>query len=137
MTPDVLAALHTRAFTVPRPWDAAEFAALLESPYVFVTGDARAFAMGRVIADEAELLTIATAPDHRRKGLGHDRMTAFLTEARNRKAQTAFLEVAADNIAAIALYASHGFTQAGTRKSYYRAPTGTLIDALVMTRSLL
>ena len=48
----------------------------------------------------------------------------------------AFLEVAVDNDAAVALYAGLGFRKAGLRKSYYdRGPAG-YSDALVMRLDL-
>ena len=60
----------------------------------------------------------------------------FLTEARTRDATDAFLEVAADNAPAIALYTATGFRQSGTRRAYYAHPDGTRSDAIVMTRRL-
>ncbi len=137
MTTEALARLHAAAFTHPRPWSAQEFAQLLNSPHVFVVGDARAFAMGRVIADEVELLTIATDPAHRRQGLGTATLAAFHDTARARGAASAFLEVAADNHAARALYHQAGYAQTGLRKAYYRRPDGQASDAVVMARPLL
>ena len=46
-----------------------------------------------------------------------------------------FLEVAADNLAAIALYQATGFAKVGVRKGYYPHPDGAK-DALVMRRTL-
>jgi ribosomal-protein-alanine N-acetyltransferase len=46
-----------------------------------------------------------------------------------------FLEVAADNLAAIALYQATGFIKVGVRKGYYPHPDGAK-DALVMRRAL-
>ncbi|MAU52788.1 MAG: ribosomal-protein-alanine acetyltransferase [Roseovarius sp.] len=133
MTPEALAATHARAFAGQgRAWSAAEFAALLASPHVFVTGDARGFALGRVIADEAELLTLATDPGHRRQGRAHACLAAFAEEAQARGAATAFLEVAEDNAAALALYAQAGFGETARRAGYY--PGGRA--AVVMQRPL-
>lgn len=138
MTPDALAALHARAFTTPPPWSAASFASLLQSPHVFLRADpwGRAFVLGRVIADEAELLTIATDPIARRAGLARDLMAQFLAESRARGAVTAFLEVAEPNAPAIALYHACGFRQTGRRPGYYAAPDGTRIAALILCTSL-
>ena len=71
-----LAATHARAMP-HRPWTANAFARLLDSAGVFLIGDARCFALGRVAADEAELLTLACDPDHRRQGLARAALTAF------------------------------------------------------------
>ncbi|RBI87192.1 ribosomal-protein-alanine acetyltransferase [Rhodosalinus halophilus] len=134
MTPETLAALHARAFA--RGWTAEEFARLLESPHVFALGDGRAFALGRVAAEEAELLTLATDPLHRRQGLARARLAAFEAEARARGATTAFLEVAADNGAARALYEASGWAEAGRRPRYYPRSDGPAADALIMRRAL-
>lgn len=137
MTPDALAALHARCFTTPRPWTPAEFAGFLADPLAFllVEGDA-GFLLGRAIAGEAELLTLAVAPEARQRGLGRRLVSRFLYQARLRGAGTAFLEVAADNAPAQALYASAGFSQAGRRRGYYRDPKGVAVDALVLRRVL-
>jgi ribosomal-protein-alanine N-acetyltransferase len=136
MTPEDMAALHAACFTTPRPWGAQEFAQLLTQPGVFAVARPDGFALGRVIAGETELLTIAVDPSQRRQGAGRALMAAFETEALSRKGEAVFLEVAADNTAAIALYTSCGFADAGRRRGYYRRPDGTTLDALVMTRAL-
>ncbi|WP_407494627.1 GNAT family N-acetyltransferase [Pseudooceanicola sp. MF1-13] len=136
MTPDDLARLHAAAFTTPRPWTAPEFAALLDSPHTFLIARNDAFALGRVIADEAELLTIATDPAHRRKGLGYECLMAFDAAARDRGATTAFLEVATNNQAAIALYTRAGWQPTGLRRGYYAAPDGSRIDAQNMGKTI-
>lgn len=137
MTPQDMARLHARAFDQSRPWSADEFAALTAMPGVFAVGDATAFALVRVIVDEAELLTIATAPECRRQGKARLLMTAWQKEAANRGATRAFLEVAGDNAAALSLYAACGFRDSGLRKAYYPRKNGPAADALIMSRNLL
>ncbi len=134
MTPRDMAATHRAAFARSRPWSAAEFAQLLQSPGCFVTGDRRSFALVRVVPHEAELLTIATHPAHLRKGLARACMARWHDIAQSRGARRAWLEVAADNLAAIALYHACGFASAGTRPGYYRRGDAARIDALTMTR---
>jgi [ribosomal protein S18]-alanine N-acetyltransferase len=136
VTPAALAALHGACFTTPRPWSAAEIAGLLASPLVFLLIAPQGFLLGRVVAGEAELLTLAVAPDARRQGVGGRLLGGFLTEAQVRGAESAFLEVAEANAAARALYAAAGFAQAGKRRGYYHAPDGTLQDALILVRTL-
>lgn len=133
MTAAELAALHAQCFTVPRPWSAAEFAAFLASPHVVLLTAPQGFALGRVIADEAELLTIAVAPDERRRGTGRALLAALLTAVAERGAKTIFLEVSVENESAIALYRSAGFADSGRRKAYYR-DADRAIDALVLQR---
>ncbi|MBL9062350.1 GNAT family N-acetyltransferase [Tabrizicola sp.] len=137
MTPDALAALHARCFRSPPPWSAADFAGFLADPLAFllVEGDA-GFLLGRAVAGEAELLTLAVAPESRRRGLARQLVMRFLYQARLRGADAAFLEVSVENAAAIALYESLGFTRSGLRRGYYRTPEGDRIDAVVMARAL-
>ena len=136
MTPEALAALHAACFTVPRPWTATEFAELLARADTFLLQEPAGFLLGRALASEAELLTLAVAPEARRAGTGARLVAGFLAEAAARGAETAFLEVAEDNLAARALYERAGFAPAGRRRAYYRHKDGTTTDALVMTRAL-
>lgn len=136
MTPEEMAACHARAFAGQgRAWSAHEFAHLLESPHVFAVGAPRAFALGRAVADEAELLTIATDPAHRRQGLARETISAFEATAAARGATRTFLEVSAGNAAALALYRSAGYSEKGRRRGYYRTPNGPE-DALLMEKRL-
>lgn len=136
MTPDParLAAIHAASFTTPRPWSTQEIASLLSDPATVLIEDAAGFALGRTVADEAELLTLAVVPDRRRRGIGAHLLGRFLAAARERGASRVFLEVAADNGAALALYRRHGFSQTGLRRGYYRDSLADAVDAIVMCR---
>ncbi len=124
-----VAALHGRAFTQPRPWTEQEFQGFLDSPLCFLVSVEGGFALGRVVAGEAELLTIAVEPVRQGQGLGWQLMTAFLAEAQARGAESIFLEVAETNAPARALYARAGFVETGRRRGYYEG-----VDAVVMVR---
>jgi len=78
---------------------------------------------------QADIQTIAVAPDARGHGLGRALMVALLDEARRRRAHDVFLEVRADNPNAQALYFSLGFEQIAVRPNYYQ-PDG--VDAYIM-----
>lgn len=138
MTPADLARLHALSFTTPSPWSEASFAGLLESPHVFLleAPGGHAFALGRVIGPEAELLTLATDPAARRQGLARALMARFEIMSRSLGAQTLFLEVAEDNSPALALYAACGFTQTGRRHGYYRRVNHPPIAALLLCKSV-
>ncbi len=136
MTPATLARLHALSFTTPRPWGESEFAGFLSQPHSFLLTEGDAFLLGRVIADEAELLTLATPPDQRGRGAAKRLVAAFLDQARSRGATSAFLEVAADNASARHVYTQAGFTESGHRRGYYRSPEGRYTDAIVMTCAL-
>lgn len=129
-----LAAIHAASFDHPRPWSAAEIAALLATAGSFALTEPGGFLIGRTIADETELLTLAVEPGRRRQGIGGRLLAAFLARAAQDGARRIFLEVAADNEAAIALYTRHGFRRTAVRKGYYRRPDGCRTDALILSR---
>ncbi|MBV8592976.1 MAG: GNAT family N-acetyltransferase [Caulobacteraceae bacterium] len=122
-----LAALHRAAFE--SPWDEAAFAALLASPGVFALvagGRDRpdGFVLARAAAEEAEILTLAVIPPARRRGIATGLMTAAAARARDEGAEQLFLEAAADNAPALALYGRLGFRQVGRREGYYARAGG-------------
>lgn len=126
----VLAALHATCFD--RPWSVKSFAELLQGADVHALGSAEGFIMIRCVAGEAEILTLAVAQARRRKGLAHALVRAGMHLAASQYQVThVFLEVAADNHGARALYAGLGFICHGRRKHYYAN-----IDALMMRRAL-
>jgi [ribosomal protein S18]-alanine N-acetyltransferase len=134
-----LAAIHAESFE--DSWGAADMASVLGSPGAFglvVRGEGpsvAAFALARVAADEAELLTLAVALVARRQGVGAALVEAVAAAAAAVGAVRLFLEVAADNEAALALYRGAGFAPAGRRPAYYRRGAG-MADALVFARDL-
>ncbi|MCA0918967.1 GNAT family N-acetyltransferase [Pseudooceanicola nanhaiensis] len=137
MTPEDLARIHGASFVMPAPWPARDFADFLASPLCFVETDGAAgFILGRVIADEAELLTIAVAPTARRQGSGARLLAAFEATARTRGAATAFLEVAVTNEAARGLYTGAGWQLTGRRRGYYHTPQGDPVDAEILSKQL-
>ena len=89
-----------------------------------------AFLLGRVIADEAELLTLAVNPQSRRAGLARELVQRFARQAATLGAASAFLEVAADNLPAQTLYDTTGWRQTGRRRDYYAPGTDALILSL-------
>lgn len=136
MPPEAMATIHAAAFTHDRPWSVDELRGLLSGPGIFITSLGRGFAMGRAIAGEAELLTIAVAPDAQGKGLGRRLLVAFEAEARFMDATIAFLEVAADNAPANALYTRAGYRPTGRRKGYYARTGASAVDAILMSRQI-
>ena len=136
MTPDALAALYARAVPDPAGWGAEDFRQILGYPGAFLATEAHAFALGRVAADEAELLLIATDPAHRRRGAASRCLDAFEAVARRRGAAMAFLEVAESNAPARALYAAHGYAEAGRRPGYYARKDGQSETAIILRRPL-
>lgn len=87
---------------------------------------------GRVMADEFELFSIATAPIFRRQGIGQALLDAGLNAIRLRGIDRCFLEVRAANYAAQQLYNRGGFKPVGKRRNYFHQPDD---DAILMVRS--
>ena len=71
------------------------------------------------VLDEVELLSIAVSPAARKQGVGGALVEDLLEQARKRAGLHIFLEVRGSNEGAIALYRKHGFSAAGSRRSYY------------------
>lgn len=90
-------------------------------------GEVMGFLMGRQVADEAEVLNLAVAPESRRQGQGGALLRAAVAEFRKRGANRIFLEVRESNAAGIAFYGKHSFSQAGRREGYYRGPVEAAI----------
>jgi ribosomal-protein-alanine N-acetyltransferase len=135
-----LADLHDRAFD--HPWSAEAFETLLKGAGAFaVLGESgepeevRGFILCRAVAGEAEILTIGVDPAARRRGWGAALVEMAAAIAREAGAFEMFLEVAADNVAAIKLYETTGFERVGLRKGYYPHADGAK-DAVVMRRTL-
>jgi ribosomal-protein-alanine N-acetyltransferase len=133
-----LARVHALAFETP--WPPEAFTGLLDSPGVFALAAVDEEVVGLIlmqaIAGEAEVLTLAVAPTHQRRGAAGALLKAGLDLACTAGAESGFLEVAADNAAAIALYAGAEFTQVGRRAGYYARSGGPAVDALVLQRTL-
>lgn len=135
--------LHRLAFEPmgERGWSRADLAGLLASPGVagvlLTEGGADVgMAICRVAGGEAELLTIAVDPARRRQGAARRLLGAILEKVRAEGAATLFLEVGADNPAALALYGSIGFEAVGRRAAYYPRRDRPAADALVMRLTL-
>ncbi|MFK7870503.1 MAG: GNAT family N-acetyltransferase [Roseobacter sp.] len=133
MTPKKAAAVHASAFAPQRGWTETEIATLLDHPTVKLFSKDGAFALVRTVADEAELLTIAVPPAQQGKGTGQALMRVWMQEV---AAATAFLEVAADNRAAHALYLRLGFCEIARRPAYYSRADAQAVDALIMRANL-
>lgn len=134
---DSLAKLHAGAFF--RGWPAPEFAAFLNDPartpgYIAIDTKHRlsGFAMLRLAADEAELLTIVVAPKWQGKGIGVALLRAVMDDLLMTPVTRMFLEVEDTNAAAISLYKGFGFAQVATREGYYSKAGGAAATALVM-----
>ena len=98
-----------------------------------VGGDGMLLGYGGIslVADEAEIITVAVSPACRRQGIARALMEHMLRLAADVRA-TVYLEVRASNTPARELYRTLGFTETGVRKNYYTSPRE---DAVLMMRS--
>lgn len=94
------------------------------------------FALVRIVADEAEILTIAVDPAWQAKGVGRRLMDGVLANLHTDGVPSLFLEVDASNEAAIALYKRVGFEQVAVRENYYSCKDNQKAHALVMRRDV-
>ena len=81
----------------------------------------------------ADLLTIATIPSVRGRGIASLMLIELVSTAREVGCPDVLLEVRQSNGAAQRLYARHGFVPIGRRRRYYQAPPE---DAVVMHLTL-
>ena len=123
-----LAAIHAASFPPGEQWGDAAMADILAMPGVVGFLDERGgFVLARSAGGEAEILTLAVVPPARRRGLGRALLDQVLAVTAG---LPLFLEVAADNEAAQALYRSAGWSECGHRPGYY----GPGRDAAVLRR---
>lgn len=94
----------------------AEIISAIKPPTgLFVIEDAEAGPLATTLCvpdnDLAGIMSLAVAEDRRRQGLGLEILSSALRWARMRGARNAWLQVSADNAAAIALYRKLGFQE--------------------------
>jgi len=119
-----LAEIHEASF--PHGWDAEELARMLGSPGVTALVARRrggkpplGFVLMRKAGGEAEIITLATDPARRGRGIGRTLMREAIRRLQHDRVARLFLEVSEKNAAALALYRSLGFRQVGRRQGYY------------------
>jgi len=126
---DNLANLHKLCFP-HKPWSADEFADLKKSGCEIIASQ-NGFVVYRATLDEAEIITIGVHPDARRTGIGIALIGVMEADLKKQGVKHIFLEVAADNAPARALYEQVGFVQVGVRPKYYDG-----IDAIMMRKDI-
>jgi [ribosomal protein S18]-alanine N-acetyltransferase len=134
-----LAQLHGASFH--RGWGETEFESMLSERNTLVHRlrigrKIVGFAVSRMAADEAEILSIAVAASHRGRGLSRNLLLTHLGHLAGRGVHTVFLEVEENNQPARRLYERAGFGVAGRRERYYQQPDGEQLNALLMRRDL-
>ena len=115
-----LAAIHAAAFPPREAWGEDAIALQLALPGAFGLIDERGgMLLGRVAADEAEVLTLAVAPSCAARASPPRCCAPRGPQVGARGGHAMFLEVATGNAAALALYRREGFVEVGRRRRYY------------------
>ena len=118
-----LAEIHEASF--PHGWDADTLHRMIGGGMFALVAkrqggvDPLGFVLVRAIGDEAEIITVATAPVARGRGVGRALMDEAIRRLQRDRVARLFLEVSERNAAALALYRALGFRQVGERKAYY------------------
>ncbi|WP_420563190.1 ribosomal protein S18-alanine N-acetyltransferase [Thalassobaculum sp.] len=136
---DAVAALQRASFD--DQWSMEAVTGLLSGPanlslVAEAQGRLVGFLIGQCVVDTAEVLAVAVDPGARRAGWGGALLTGFERVARASGAERVILDVAADNAAALALYAGRGYQTVARRDRYYAIGRAHPVDALVMAKNL-
>lgn len=124
---DVEAMAHIHAASFDRPWPALDMAVHIEKDHCLGLGSPlTSFIILRGTDLHCEILTIATHPDHRGQGYGHQLLSSTVQKLASEGKQELFLEVAEDNDVARGLYKSLGFVPIGRRPGYYKRKAGRM-----------
>lgn len=135
----LLATLHRESFG-PAGWDMKQMEGSLAldttegwsaSTHQELTG----FILCQFTPEAIEILTFCVKPDRQRQKIGERLLRHAVQESKTRGATKVFLEVAADNVAAIKLYEKAGFKITGKRANYYKRDEKQ-VDALAFTLTL-
>jgi [ribosomal protein S18]-alanine N-acetyltransferase len=134
-----LSELHRACFH--RGWGEGEFETLLTERNTLahrlrIRRNIVGFALSRMAADEAEILSIAVSAPHRGRGLSRTLLLTHLGHLAGHGVRTVFLEVEENNEPARRLYERAGFGIVGRRERYYQQPDGEQLNALLMRRDL-
>jgi ribosomal-protein-alanine N-acetyltransferase len=121
------------------PWSSGQYREEISAPtrlFVVALDDASSvigyagvFAPGGA---EADVLTVGVVPQHRGQGIARALMAGITKWAIDQGSIAMMLEVKTDNVEAISLYESLGYTKLNVRKDYF----GSGLDALVMRKEL-
>jgi ribosomal-protein-alanine N-acetyltransferase len=137
-----LAAIHEECF--PNYWNtndftnffsvANTFAALIANPDK--SNAPLGMMVWRIQHEQADIITLAIIPSHRRRGLARKLLHYALEHMKEAKVNNIFLDVENGNAPAIRLYETHDFAYVRRRRLYYRQKDGSYTDALVMSKKL-
>ena len=121
------------------PWSASQYKEEFSAPtrhFVVALDDEQSIigyaGVSAPGAAEADVLTVGVVPNYRGQGIARQLMALLTNWAHNQGSTAMMLEVKVDNVEAIGLYESLGYSKLNTRKDYF----GPGLDALVMRLEL-
>ena len=139
----LMAQLHRRAFEAQgeKAWTVHSFRELLQSPGMKATIVEKdncpfGFFLYRIVADEAELISVGLDPLYQGQGLAALVLSRLQSDLALAGVKQLFLEVRQDNKKAIKLYTGFGFKKIGERKAYYYVKGDKKVNALVFSLKL-
>lgn len=141
---DAPALVHLHGTCFARGWDVESIRQFLGDPACIVRlarhsseAAVQGFLICRASGGEAEILTLAVAPDVRGQGIGLALWQAAREDLQARGVARVVLEVGEENAAALALYRKLGFREVGRRKGCYQeASSESRRDGLIMACAL-
>jgi [ribosomal protein S18]-alanine N-acetyltransferase len=136
---DLDAVMEIERQSFPEPWTAGLFLHELKVPFsktvlartVNGSNPLVGYVCRWLVGDEVHILNLAVHPQWRKQGIGRSLVELVVRDADEHGAGTVTLEVRRENVGAIALYQSFGFTERGVRRNYY----GRGADAIIMSRT--
>jgi ribosomal-protein-alanine N-acetyltransferase len=136
---DLPAVVAIEAASFPSPWVAEQFDQELATAWSTILvaeaagGAVAGFLVYWIVADELQILDVATDPALRRSGIARGLLVEAERRAQAREVALLTLEVRRSNLAALALYLGLGFERAGVRRRYYEEDGE---DAIVLHKAL-
>lgn len=135
------AAIHSKCFA--HSWPASELETMIASVNYLADGvfhepdgQVLGFSITRLVADEAEILTIAIDPRARQQGMGRQLLETQIGGLVRKGIRRIMLEVEDSNEAALKLYRSFNFHRDGVRKGYYAQGRIAPADAILLSCQL-
>ena len=132
----VPAVARLEAVCFPDPWSEASVAEELDNPLslwlvALEDGEVIGYVGSQAVLDAADIMNVAVAPEHRRRGIARLLLLQLEEEMRQKDVASLTLEVRASNLPAQILYDKLGYRQVGLRPNYYRKPRE---DALILRK---
>ena len=130
-----LAQLHSQSFE--RPYSQNDFVSFLSNDCYCWLAETDITIAGFLLIQrsghEAEILSLAVTPQQRGKRLAQNLIEAVLNNCPDLDIKSIFLEVRANNDAALHCYHKYGFKQIAQRPNYYQLGN-QFFDAIIMQK---